>query len=128
MFKNTNAFSSFSVNDIPAARTFYGDTLGLEVTEEVMEEQGFLTLHISGGATILIYPKPNHVPATFTILNFPVKDIEKAVDDLSAQGIRFEQYEGQIKTDPKGIMRGGGPLIAWFKDPAGNVLSVMETA
>ena len=122
MFKNTKALSGFSVNDIQAARTFYGETLGLEVTEE----HGLLTLHISGGTTIVIYPKPNHVPATFTILNFPVKDIEKAVDDLTALGIRFEQYEGQIKTDPKGIMRGGGPLIAWFKDPAGNILSVLE--
>jgi catechol 2,3-dioxygenase-like lactoylglutathione lyase family enzyme len=122
MFKDTQAFGSFAVNDIPAARTFYQRTLGLEVTEE----QGLLTLHIGGGAKIMIYPKPGHIPATFTILNFPVKDIEKAVDDLTRLGIRFEQYEGEIKTDPKGIMRGGGPLIAWFKDPAGNILSVVD--
>lgn len=122
MFKDTPAFSGFAVDDLQAARTFYQQTLGLEVTEE----QGLLTLHISGGTKILIYPKPGHIPATFTILNFPVDSIEKAVDDLTRLGIRFEKYEGQIKTDEKGIMRNGGPLIAWFKDPAGNILSVLE--
>jgi catechol 2,3-dioxygenase-like lactoylglutathione lyase family enzyme len=124
MFKDTKAFGSFAVNDLQAAANFYRDILGLEVTED----HGMPILHIGGGAKILIYPKPDHIPATFTILNFPVTDIEKAVDDLTRRGVRFEQYEGQIKTDAKGIMRGGGPLIAWFKDPAGNVLSVMETA
>ena len=122
MFKDTKAFSGFSVNDIGKAKEFYGQTLGLEVSEA----HGILTLHIAGGARILIYPKPNHAPATFTILNFPVDDIEKAVDGLSARGVRFEHYEGAMKTDEKGIHRGEGPKIAWFKDPAGNFLSVLE--
>ena len=122
MFKNTKAFSGFSVNDIGTAKEFYGQTLGLEVSEA----HGILTLHIAGGARIVIYPKPNHVPATFTILNFPVDDIEKAVDGLSGRGVRFEHYEGALKTDEKGIHRGMGPKIAWFKDPAGNILSVLE--
>jgi len=122
MFRNSKAFSGFSVNDIPRARAFYGDTLGLEVSEA----NGMLTLHIAGGARVLVYPKPNHTPATFTILNFPVPDVESAVDQLRARGVRFEQYDQpEIKTDAKGIHRGRGPLIAWFKDPAGNVLSVL---
>jgi predicted enzyme related to lactoylglutathione lyase len=124
MFKQTKAFSSFSVNDIQKAKEFYGQTLGLEVTEEAM---GILTLHISGGSKIIIYPKPNHTPATFTILNFPVTDVEKTVDELTGRGVQFEQYDlGQMKTDKKGIVRGQGPTIAWFKDPAGNILSVLE--
>jgi predicted enzyme related to lactoylglutathione lyase len=124
MFRQTKAFSGFSVNDIQKAKEFYGQTLGLEVTEEAM---GILTLHISGGSKIIIYPKPNHTPATFTILNFPVADIEKTVDELTTGGIQFEQYDlGQMKTDKKGIVRGQGPTIAWFKDPAGNILSVLE--
>ncbi len=125
MFKNTKAVSSFSVNDLQKAKEFYQDTLGLEVTEGTM---GVLTLHISGGGEIFVYPKPNHVPATFTILNFPVPDIEKAVDDLTQLGITFEQYDEPMKTDEKGILRGQGrgPDIAWFKDPAGNILSVLQ--
>jgi predicted enzyme related to lactoylglutathione lyase len=125
MFKNTKAFSSFSVNDIKKAKEFYGNTLGLEVSEL---EMGHLDLHIAGGSHIMIYPKSDHAPATFTILNFPVADIEEAVDQLTKLGIRFEQYDQpEIKTDSKGIARGnGGPNIAWFKDPAGNILSVLE--
>ena len=122
MFKDTKAFSGFSVNDIQKAKEFYGKTLGLEVSES----HGLLNLHLAGGTTVLIYPKPNHTPATFTILNFPVANIEEAVDQLTKKGVRFERYEGDIKTDEKGIFRGGGPLIAWFKDPAGNILSVLE--
>ncbi len=121
MFKDTKAFSGFSVDDLPKAKQFYGQTLGLEVSEA----NGLLTLHIAGGRNILVYPKDNHIPATFTILNFPVDNIEQAVDDLTARGVRMEIYvEG--KQDEKGIFRGGGPLIAWFKDPAGNILSVLE--
>ena len=122
MFKNTKAFSGFSVNDIGKAKEFYGQTLGLEVSEA----HGILTLQVAGGARIVIYPKPNHAPATFTILNFPVDNIEKAVDGLSGRGVRFEHYEGALKTDEKGVHRGMGPKIAWFKDPAGNILSVLE--
>lgn len=125
MFRHTKAVSSFSVNDLQKAKDFYKDTLGLEITEGTM---GVLTLHISGGGEIFVYPKPNHVPATFTILNFPVPDIEKAVDDLMQLGITFEQYDEPMKTDEKGILRGNGqgPDIAWFKDPAGNILSVLQ--
>jgi catechol 2,3-dioxygenase-like lactoylglutathione lyase family enzyme len=123
MFKDTKAFSGFSVNDIQKAKQFYSQTLGLEVTEA----NGLLNLHIAGGSTILIYPKDNHTPATFTILNFPVEDVERAVDELTGKGIRFEHYdEAELKTDEKGIFRGGGPLIAWFTDPAGNILSVID--
>ena len=124
MFANTKAFSGFAVDDIEKAKQFYAETLGLEVTEE----HGMLTLHIAGDRPILVYPKPNHTPASFTILNFPVDDIEPAVDQLAARGVVFERYEGTpAATDEKGIFRGGGPLIAWFTDPAGNVLSVVET-
>ena len=122
MFRDAKAFSGFSVDDIPKAQEFYGRTLGLDVTEQ----NGMLFLHIAGGSKILVYPKPDHVPASFTILNFPVGDIEEAVDELGRRGVRFESYEGELKTDDKGIFRGGGPLIAWFKDPAGNILSVLE--
>ena len=122
IFRNTKAFSGFSVNDIQRAKHFYGETLGLEVSET----HGLLNLHLAGGTTVLVYPKPNHIPATFTILNFPVADIEEAVDQLTRKGVRFERYEGDLKTDDKGIFRGGGPLIAWFKDPAGNILSVLH--
>ncbi|MGH8192942.1 MAG: VOC family protein [Woeseiaceae bacterium] len=122
MFEHTKAFSGFSVDDLQRAKEFYGDTLGLNVSEE----HQLLTLHIADGNAILIYPKSNHLPATFTILNFPVSNIEKAVDELSRRGVRFEQYEGELETDEKGVFRGGGPLIAWFKDPAGNILSVLE--
>lgn len=123
MFKESNALSSFSVNDVQKAKKFYSQKLGLKVTEEDM---GTLVLHIAGGTRILIYPRPNHTPATFTILNFPVDDIEKAVNELTGRGVQFEQYEGDLKTDEKGIFRGGGPLIAWFKDPSGNILSVLQ--
>ena len=122
MFKDAKAFSGFSVNDIQKAKEFYGQTLGLEISEA----HGLLKLHLAGGTTVLIYPKPNHTPATFTILNFPVDNIEEAVDRLTKSGVRFERYEGDLKTDEKGVFRGGGPLIAWFKDPAGNILSVLE--
>jgi catechol 2,3-dioxygenase-like lactoylglutathione lyase family enzyme len=123
MFKDTKAFSGFSVNDTQKAKEFYGQTLGLEVTEAY----GLLTLHIAGGTTILMYPKENHTPATFTILNFPVANIEQAVDELARRGVQFESYnDGDLVTDEKGIFRGQGPKIAWFKDPAGNLLSVLE--
>lgn len=130
MLDDTKAFSSFSVDDLQKARTFYGDTLGLEITDVEMQdmpkEYRPLSLKAGGGTGVLIYPKPNHEPATFTVLNFPVSDIEAVVDALSERGVRFERYEGDIETDEKGIHRNGGPLIAWFKDPAGNVLSVIE--
>ena len=123
MFKDTRAFSGFSVNDLQRAKEFYGQTLGLDVSEA----NGLLQLHLAGGTTILVYPKDNHTPATFTILNFPVANIEQAVDELARKGVRFESYnEGDLVTDEKGISRGGGPNIAWFKDPAGNILSVLE--
>ncbi len=123
MFKDTKAFSGFSVNDVQKAKEFYGQTLGLDVSEA----HGLLQLHIAGGTTILMYPKENHIPATFTILNFPVANIEQTVDELVRQGVHFECYnDGGLVTDERGIFRGGGPLIAWFKDPAGNLLSVLE--
>lgn len=123
MFRNTKAFSSFSVDDIAAAKRFYGETLGLDVSEE---EMGVLDLHVAGGSEILIYPKPNHTPASFTVLNFPVDDIDASVDELTRRGVRFLRYDG-FDQDDKGIERGGqGPLIAWFSDPAGNILSVMQ--
>ena len=121
MFANTKAFSGFSVDDVPAARKFYGETLGLNVSEE----HGMLQLHIADSGDILVYPKPDHTPATFTVLNFPVDDIDAAVAELSRRGVRFERYD-TIKTDAQGIARGGGPFIAWFKDPAGNILSVLQ--
>ncbi|KUN75483.1 VOC family protein [Streptomyces griseoruber] len=121
MFGTTKAFSGFSVDDLDAARTFYAGTLGLRVSEE----NGLLTLHIAGDRDILVYPKPDHAPATYTVLNFPVDDIEAAVDELTGRGVRFERYD-HLQADDKGIFRGGGPLIAWFTDPAGNVLSVIE--
>jgi catechol 2,3-dioxygenase-like lactoylglutathione lyase family enzyme len=121
MFGNTKAFSGFSVDDLPAARKFYGETLGLNVSEE----NGMLSLHIAGSGDILVYPKENHTPASFTILNFPVDDIDKTVDELTARGVRFERYD-DFGQDEKGIARGDGPDIAWFTDPAGNVLSVLQ--
>jgi catechol 2,3-dioxygenase-like lactoylglutathione lyase family enzyme len=124
MFKNTKAFSSFSVDDLAAAKRFYGETLGLEVSET----HGNLELHLAGGYKIFVYPKPNHVPATFTVLNFLVDDVEQAVGELTKRGVRFEIYkEGPVKTDDRGISADGeGPTIAWFKDPAGNILSVVS--
>ena len=125
MLGDSKAFSGFAANDIQAARKFYAETLGLKVSED----HGLLTLHLAGGNNVLIYPKPNHVPATFTVLNFPVEDVDKAVDGLTRRGVRFEIYDmPDIKTDAKGVMRGKGPTIAWFKDPAGNILSVLEPA
>lgn len=121
MFEHTKAFGSFSVDDVPAAKRFYGETLGLRVTEE----HGILTLHLAGDRPAIAYPKPNHVPAQFTILNFPVDDIDAAVDALGARGITFERY-AEMEQDEKGVMRAAGPYIAWFKDPAGNVLSVLQ--
>jgi catechol 2,3-dioxygenase-like lactoylglutathione lyase family enzyme len=123
MFANTKAFSGFSVDDVSRARQFYGETLGIEVSED----NGILTLRIAGDRETIVYPKADHEPATFTILNFPVDDVEAAVDALTGRGVRFEHYEGtDVETDAKGVFRKGGPLIAWFKDPAGNVLSVIE--
>ena len=125
MFKDTKAYSGFSVNDVQKAQEFYGQTLGLDVSEA----HGLLTLHIAGGTNILLYPKENHTPADFTILNFPVANIEQTVDELARRGVHFESYnEGDLVTDEKGIFHGGGPKIAWFKDPAGNILSVLEEA
>ena len=121
MFTNTKAFSGFAVDDVDKAREFYSKTLGLEVSEE----NGLLTLHIAGDRPTLVYPRPNHTPAEYTILNFPVDDIDQAVDDLTARGVQFERYEG-FDQDERGIMRAEGPPIAWFKDPAGNVLSVIK--
>ena len=122
MLKDSPAFSGFSSNDIAAAKAFYGDTLGLDVTED----NGLLNVNFSGGGRGIIYPKPNHEPATFTVLNFPVDDIEAAVDALAAKGVVFERYEG-LTQDERGIMRDDqSPPIAWFKDPAGNILSVLK--
>jgi catechol 2,3-dioxygenase-like lactoylglutathione lyase family enzyme len=124
MFRDSHGFAGFSTNDIARAREFYGQTLGLEVTEA----NGMLTLHLAGGGSILIYPKENHEPATFTVLNFPVDDIDATVDRLAAAGVTFERYEGSPQ-DERGIVRGPaeyGPPIAWFKDPAGNIVSILE--
>lgn len=125
MLKDSPAFSGFSTNDISKASEFYGKTLGLNATEE----NGILTLNLGGGQTVIIYPKgESHQPATFTVLNFPVADIEKAVDELTARGVQFQHYGGDDgpKTDERGIFRDEGPLIAWFADPAGNILSILE--
>jgi len=123
MFKDAKAFSSFAVNDLQKAKEFYGQTMGLEISESA---EG-LKLNLAGGQTVFLYPKPNHTPASFTVLNFAVKDIEAAVDELRTLGVRLEKYDQpDLKTDAKGIMRGPGPQIAWFKDPAGNILSVLQ--
>ncbi len=125
MLGKSKAFSGFAVPDIEKAKKFYGETLGLKVSED----HGLLTLHLAGSNNVLIYPKPNHVPATFTVLNFPVDDVDLAVDELKKRGVRFELYDlPDLKTDEKGIMRGKGPTIAWFKDPARNILSVLEAS
>ena len=120
MLKSSEAFSGFSVNDMDAAERFYGETLGLDVTNE----NGMLRLHIAGSRDILVYSKDDHAPAVFTILNFPVDDIDAAVEGLTERGVEFERYEG-FPQDEKGVMRGHGPDIAWFTDPAGNILSVL---
>ncbi len=122
MLQKSKAFSGFSVDNIQKAKTFYRDTLGLTVKDNPM---GLIELHIEGGNPIIVYRKSDHKPATFTVLNFPVEDIEVAVDALSIRGIVFEQYK-ELNTDEKGISHNEGPLIAWFKDPAGNILSVLE--
>jgi catechol 2,3-dioxygenase-like lactoylglutathione lyase family enzyme len=129
MLKETKAFSGFSVNDIKKAKAFYGETLGLEVKDGPM---GNLELHVGGGNPIFIYPKANHTPASFTVLNFPVSDVEKAVDELTAKGVKFEHYDfPNFKTNEKGIIKSNspehGPDIAWFTDPSGNILSVLGT-
>lgn len=121
MFRDTKAFSAFAVKDIGEARRFYADVLGLDVTEE----DGLLTVRLAGGNHVMAYPKPDHVPAAFTILNFPVDDIEEAVDGLSGRGVRFERYEG-FDHDDRGIARDAGPPIAWFTDPSGNIMAVLE--
>ncbi len=121
MFANTKAFSGFAVDDLEQARQFYGETLGLKTSEEY----GLMTLHLAGDRDTLVYPKPDHTPATYTILNFPVDAIDEAVDELGARGVRFERYDG-FGQDEKGIFRDEGPYIAWFKDPAGNLLSVLQ--
>jgi catechol 2,3-dioxygenase-like lactoylglutathione lyase family enzyme len=124
MLKDTKAFTGFSVSDLSQAKDFYSEKLGLQVEELSM---GLLQLEFNGGSKVIIYPKPNHEPATFTVLNFPVKDVEAAVDWLTGKGVVFEQYDEPIKTDKRGICRNpGGPAIAWFKDPSGNILSILE--
>ena len=121
MFKDTKAFSGFAVPDIEAARAFYADTLGIET----LEDNGMLILKLAGDRDTLIYPKPNHEPATYTILNFGVDDIEATVDELLERGVDMEIYDG-FEQDERGIARAGGPPIAWFRDPAGNILAVLE--
>jgi catechol 2,3-dioxygenase-like lactoylglutathione lyase family enzyme len=121
MFANTKAFSGFAVDDLEKAREFYGETLGLKTSDEF----GLLTLELAGDRPTLVYPKPDFAPATYTILNFSVDDIDAAVDELAARGVRFERYDG-FDQDEKGIARGEGPSIAWFKDPAGNILAVLQ--
>jgi len=123
MFNYSKVFSGFSVDDLVKARAFYQNVLGLDVTGS----EGVLRMRVSSGADVIIYGKKDHVPATFTILNFAVEDIEKGVEELTAAGVKFVLYnDGPLKTDEKGIFRGGGPLIAWFKDPAGNFISVLQ--
>jgi predicted enzyme related to lactoylglutathione lyase len=124
MFANTKAYSGFAVDDLAKAREFYGETLGLR-TSVISEEGGVMSLDLAGDRGTLVYQKPDFTPATYTILNFPVDDIDKAVDELAARGVRFERYDG-FEQDEKSISRGEGPYIAWFKDPAGNVLSVLQ--
>jgi predicted enzyme related to lactoylglutathione lyase len=124
MFADTKAYSGFAVDDIEKALEFYGETLGVK-TSVYDEENGLMSLQLAGGPDTLIYHKPDFVPATYTILNFSVDDIDKAVDELAARGVSFERYEG-FEQDEKGIARGPGPNIAWFKDPAGNILSVLQ--
>jgi catechol 2,3-dioxygenase-like lactoylglutathione lyase family enzyme len=121
MFADTKAFSGFAVDDVQAAEEFYGGTLGLKTSQD----HGILTLHIAGERPTIVYPKPGHTPADYTILNFPVGDIDGAVEGLERRGVRFERYDS-VEQDEKGVMRQGGPYIAWFKDPAGNVLSVLQ--
>jgi catechol 2,3-dioxygenase-like lactoylglutathione lyase family enzyme len=122
MFTKAETFVSFAAPDIDEARRFYSETLGLRTSDG---PEGVLLLHIEGSRDVMVYPKPDHAPATYTVLNFPVEDVEQAVDALAERGVTFERYEG-FDQDERGIMRGGGPLIAWFRDPAGNILSVVK--
>jgi catechol 2,3-dioxygenase-like lactoylglutathione lyase family enzyme len=124
MLANSKGYSGFAVKDVEEARAFYADILGLKVSV-LDEENGLLTLHLAGDRDTLVYRKPDYTPATYTILNFPVDDIDEAVDELGSRGVRFERYDG-FEQDEKGIARGPGPSIAWFKDPAGNILSVLQ--
>ena len=121
MFANTKAFSGFAVDDVGKAREFYGETLGLRTSEE----HGLLWLHLAGDRDTLVYPKPDHTPAAYTVLNFAVEDVDAAVDELASRGVQFERYDG-LEQDERGIARGMGPDIAWFTDPAGNILSVLK--
>jgi predicted enzyme related to lactoylglutathione lyase len=121
MLEHSKAFSGFAAGDIEEARRFYGETLGIRTSEE----NGLMTLHLAGDRGVLVYPKPDHTPATFTVLNFPVDDIDAAVDELAARGVSFLRYDG-FGQDEKGIARDAGPLIAWFTDPAGNILSLIQ--
>jgi catechol 2,3-dioxygenase-like lactoylglutathione lyase family enzyme len=123
MLSHTGAFSGFSTNDLAAARAFYAETLGLAVEEG----EGMLNLQVGGGQRVVIYPKDDHQPATYTVLNFEVPDIDAAVDELGAAGIELQRYEGTPQDD-RGVMREWGPPIAWFTDPAGNILSVIQTS
>lgn len=124
MLESSKAFSGIAVKDIAQAKHFYGEVLGLQVDDG---EMGMLVLRLGGGRPVLVYPKPDHVPATYTVLNFPVDDVAAVVDSLTERGVTFEHYEGTpAQTDDDGVFRGGGPLIAWFTDPSGNVLSVIE--
>ena len=126
MFADSEAFSGFAVKDLDAATNFYAETLGLSVTRDD-PMPGLLRLHIAGSRDVLVYDKPDHVPATYTVLNFPVADIDAAVDQLAGKGVTFERYDG-LHADEKGVVRGsGGPPIAWFTDPSGNILSVLQT-
>jgi predicted enzyme related to lactoylglutathione lyase len=124
MLANSKAFSGFAVDDVQKAQEFYGETLGVKTTL-LDEENGLLQLDLAGDRPTIIYLKPDFTPATYTVLNFPVEDVEKTVDELTARGVSFERYEG-FDQDEKGINTGPGPRIAWFKDPAGNILSVLE--
>jgi len=124
MLKDSKAFSGFAVPDIDVAKTFYGETLGLDVSVED-EVNGLLALHLAGDRDVLVYAKPDHQPATYTCLNFPVDDIDATVEELTRRGVAFERYPG-FKQDDKGVLRGSGPPIAWFTDPAGNILSVLQ--
>ncbi|MDF2734103.1 MAG: hypothetical protein K0S97_726 [Chloroflexota bacterium] len=124
MFKDSKAFSGFAVKDLAAAKSFYGDTLGLDARDGPM---GMLELHLGSGAVVLVYPKEDHQPANYTILNLPVKDVDAAVDQLTAAGVRMEHYGSDFGQDEKGIARGNdGPTIAWFKDPSGNIIAVLD--
>jgi predicted enzyme related to lactoylglutathione lyase len=122
MFTHSGSFSSFSVDDLPSAKKFYTGVLNLTVSEEM----GGLRLRLRGDGEAFVYPKADHVPATFTVLNFVVDDIDEAVNEITNAGVQFEHYDGELQTDDRGIFRGEGPTIAWFKDPAGNILSVVN--